>query len=63
MSSTVHESMEILGRYIAVRFSGGLSQVFFSVAEMCKTVRSMIFVLEAGCEFWYTECVLVRERK
>ena len=63
MSSTVLENMEKLGSSIAVRFGGGFSQVFFSVAEMCKTVRRMLVVVKAGCELWYRECVLVRRRK
>ena len=46
MSSTVLENMEILGRSIAVRFGGGFSQVFFSVAEICKMVRRMSVVVQ-----------------
>ena len=63
MSSTVLENMEILGSSIAVRFGGGFSQVFFSVAEMCKTVRCMLVVDKAGRELWCRECVLVRQGK
>lgn len=63
MSSTVLENMEILGRSIAVRFGGGFSQVFFSVAEICKTMRCMSVVVKAGSELWCRECVLVRQGK
>lgn len=51
------ENMEILGRSIAIRFGGGFSQVFFSVAEMCKTARLMPVVVKAGSELWWRECV------
>lgn len=44
--------MEILGSSIAVRFGGGFYQVFFSAAEMCKTVRHMLVIVKAGSELW-----------
>ena len=63
MSSTVLENMEILGSSIAAKFGGGFAQVFFSVAELCTTVRRMLVVVKAGWDLWCRECVLVRQRK
>lgn len=55
--------MGILGSFIAVRFAGGFSQVFFSVAEMCKTVRRVLAVVIASCKLWCKEICVGETKK
>ena len=55
--------MEILGSSIAVRFAGGFSQVFFSVAEMCMTMRRMLVVVIASCKLWCKEICVGETKK
>ena len=66
MSSTVLENMEIHGSSIAVRFRGGFSRVFFSVAGMSTMVsKTYVSCCQSGPAKFHVEnmCVLVRQRK